>query len=300
MTTSADLGKRIQVEGRGAPLGFEITGIDLSEEISDAEFGEIDNALNEKSVIFFRGQKLSARKQIEFSARFGALDVNLLSQYLLPGHPEILIVSNVIENGLPIGNTDAGQHWHTDLSYLAKPSRCTILYAVEVPSHNGKALGDTLFSSTYAAYDALPDGLKKRLAGLKAIHSYAGQYDRRAERIRKAGGVRENLTEEQKKRIPDVAHPIIRTHPFTGRKCLYISAGMNTGIVGMPQDEADALLQELFAHVIKAEFLYRHSWKVGDLVIWDNCSAQHRAISDYALPLRRRMHRTTVIGSAPF
>jgi taurine dioxygenase len=300
MSAGAAVGERIEVQSYGAPLGFEIKGVDLSRDMSDATFKEIEDVLNDKSVIFFRNQKLSAERQVEFSARFGRLDVNLLSQYLLPGHPEVLIVSNIVENGQPIGNMDAGHHWHTDLSYLAEPSRCTILYSVEVPMQDGKALGDTMFSSTYEAYDALSEGMKKRLAGLKAIHSYAGQYDRRAEKIRKSGGVRENLTEEQKKKVPDVAHPIIRTHPFTGRKCLYVSAGMNTGIVGMPQDEADALLQELFAHVIRPEFLYRHNWKAGDLVIWDNCSAQHRAISDFALPLRRRMHRTTVIGSAPY
>ncbi|MGH8617268.1 MAG: TauD/TfdA dioxygenase family protein [Burkholderiales bacterium] len=300
MSAGAAVGERIKVRGYGAPLGFEIKGVDLSRDMSDATFREIDDVLNDKSVIFFRDQKLGAERQVEFSARFGRLDVNLLSQYLLPGHPEVLIVSNIIEGGLPIGNMDAGHHWHTDLSYLAEPSRCTILYAVEVPVQDGKALGDTMFSSTYEAYDALSAGMKSRLAGLKAIHSYAGQYDRRAEKIRQAGGVRENLTEDQKKKVPDVAHPIVRTHPFTGRKCLYVSAGMNTGIVGMPQAEAEVLLQELFAHVIRPEFLYRHSWKVGDLVIWDNCSAQHRAISDFALPLRRRMHRTTVIGSAPY
>src|SRR5262249_44013929 len=144
--------------------------------------------------------------------------------------PEILVVSNIVENGKPIGNQDAGQHWHTDLSYLALPSRCTILYALEVPVQNGKALGDTMFSSTYAAYDALSESMKKKLIGLKSIHSYVGQYNRRAEKIRANGGLRDNLTAEQQEKVPDVAHPIIRTHPFTGRKCLYVSAGMNIGI----------------------------------------------------------------------
>jgi taurine dioxygenase len=212
----------------------------------------------------------------------------------------VLIVSNIVENSRPIGNMDAGHHWHTDLSYLPLPSRCTILYAREVPHREGKAVGDTLFASTYAAYDALPAAMKQRLAGLKAIHSYVGQYQARAAKIRQAGGVREDLSEEQQKKVPDVSHPIVRTHPYTGRKCLYVSAGLNTGIVGMSPEESRPLLQELFDHCVRPEFVYRHSWRVGDLVMWDNCSAQHCAVADYALPERRLMYRTTVIGSAPF
>ena len=185
--------------------------------------------------------------------------------------------------------------WHTDLSYTAEPSRCSLLYALEVPFENGVALGDTLFVNTCAAYDALPDEMKARLAGLKATHSYTARYQRMQQ-----GGSRVELDEDQKKAVPEVVHPIVRTHPFTGRKCLYVNEGFTVGIVGMPKDESDALLADLYEHVTDARFMYRHRWQVGDLLMWDNCSTQHNAIANYAPHQRRHMRRTTVRGSAPF
>jgi taurine dioxygenase len=281
-----------------AALGAEI-GVDLSQPLSDATFREIEDAFHDNIVVFFRGQNLGNERHIEFSRRFGELEVHIVKKYLLPGYPEILLVSNIRNKaGEHIGLADAGFTWHSDVSYRKNPSRCSLLYAKEVPHRDRVALGDTIFANCVAAYDALPAAMKKRLDGLKAVHRYSSR--RRVE-----NSPRPKLTAAQIAETPDVAHPIVRTHPFTGRKALYVTAGECIGIVStdgqsVPEDEALDLIAELDAHCIKPEFLYRHSWRVGDLVMWDNATAMHLAICDYALPDRRLMHRTTVIGSEPF
>ena len=174
-----------------------------------------------------------------------------------------------------------------------RPSRCSLLYAKEVPHRDGEPLGDTVFANTIAAYEALPVSMKRRIEGLKAIHRYSA-------RRRIADSPRPKLTAEQLAETPDIAHPIVRTHPYTGRKSLYVTAGECAGIEGMPEDEAIDLIAELDAHCVRSEFLYRHKWQVGDLLMWHNATSMHLAICDYALPQRRLMHRTTVIGTVPF
>jgi alpha-ketoglutarate-dependent taurine dioxygenase len=282
----------------GAALGAEI-GVDLSLGLDDATFREIEDAFHDNIVVCFRGQNLSNEQHIAFSRRFGELEVHIVKKYLLPGYPEILLVSNTKnEAGEHIGLADAGFTWHSDVSYRQFPSRCSLLYAKEVPARDGVVLGDTVFANCIAAYETLPASIKRRLDGLKAIHRYSSR--RRVE-----NSPRPKLTAAQLAETPDIAHPIVRTHPFTGEKAIYITAGECIGIVlpngeSMPEDEALDLIAELDAHCIKPEFLYRHHWRVGDLVMWDNATAMHLAICDYALPERRLMHRTTVIGSQPF
>jgi taurine dioxygenase len=262
--------------------------------LDDATFRAVEDSFHDNIVVFFRGQTLSNERHIEFSRRFGELEIHIVKKYLLPGHPEILLVSNIKnEGGDHIGLADAGFTWHSDVSYRRNPSRCSLLYAKEVPVRDGVVLGDTVFANCIAAYEALPTVMKKRLDGLKAIHRYSMR--RRVE-----NSPRPKLTAAQIAETPDVAHPIIRTHPFTGRKAIYVTAGECIGVEGMPQDEAVDLIAELDAHCVKPEFLYRHHWQAGDLVMWDNASAMHLAICDYALPERRLMHRTTVIGGEPF
>jgi len=221
--------------------------------------------------------------------------VHVMRQYNDPQMPEVLVLSNIFENGKPIGMQDAGQYWHTDLSYTAEPSRCSLLYAVEIPFENGVALGDTFFVNTAAAYEALPDDMKARLSGLEATHSYTARYERMEK-----GGKRVALEEDQKKAVPEVVHPVVRTHPFTGRKCLYVNEGFTVGIVGMAKEESDELLAYLYRHVTDERFMYRHRWQVGDLLMWDNCSTQHNAIANYGPQQRRHMRRTTVRGTATF
>jgi taurine dioxygenase len=277
-----------------AACGAEID-FDLSAPIDDRTFAELERLFHDNIVVFFRHQRLGNDQHIAFSRRFGELEIHIVKKYLLPGYPEILLISNIRnENGEHIGLADVGFTWHTDTSYRRLPSRCSLLYAKEVPHRSdGKPLGDTVFANTIAAYEALPEAMKRRLAGRKAIHRYAMW--RRVE-----NSPRPKLTAAQLAETPDVAHPIVRTHPYTGRKALYVTAGECIGIEGMPEDEALDLIAELDAHCVRPEFCYRHSWRVGDLVMWDNASAMHLAICDYALPERRLMHRTTVIGSPPF
>jgi len=277
----------------GAACGAEIA-CDLAQDIDEATFREIERAFHDNLVVVFRRQNLSNERHIEFSCRFGELEIHIVKKYLLPGFPEILLISNIRDDrGEHIGLADAGFTWHSDTSYRRRPSRCSLLYAKEVPQRDGRPLGDTVFANAIAAYEALPERMKDRLAGLKAIHRYSA-------RRRVADSPRPKLTPEQLEETPDIAHPIVRTHPYTGRRSLYVTAGECIGIEGMPDAEAIGLIAELDTHCVRPEFLYRHKWQVGDLLIWDNTSSMHLAICDYALPERRLMHRTTVIGTVPF
>jgi len=283
----------IPVTKSSAACGAEI-GFDLSRPIDDATFAEIERLFHDNIVVCFRGQTISAAQHIAFSRRLGELEIHIVKKYLLPGSPEILLISNVRdEAGEHIGLADAGFTWHSDTSYRRQPSRCSLLHAKEVPHQDGQPLGDTVFANTIAAYEALPDTMKRRLDGLQAIHRYS-------ERRRIENSPRPKLTAAQLAETPDIAHPIVRTHPYTGRKALYITAGECVGIVGMADDEAVDLIAELDAHCVRPEFLFRHRWRVGDLLMWDNAACMHLAICDYALPRRRLMHRTTVIGGEPF
>ena len=293
MATTMAIPAAIPVRRCAAACGAEIV-FDLAQAIDAPTFDEIERAFHDNIVVFFRDQHLTNEEHIDFSRRFGELEIHIVKKYLLPGHPEILLISNIRDGqGEHIGLADAGFTWHSDTSYRRRPSRCSLLYAKEVPVRDGTVLGDTVFASTVAAYDALPAAMKRRLAGLKAVHRYAM-------RRRVADSPRPKLSAAQLAETPDIAHPIVRTHPHTGRKALYVTAGECVGIEGMPDDEALDLIAELDAFCVRPEFCYRHRWQVGDLVMWDNASAMHLAICDYALPERRLMHRTTVIGSEPF
>jgi len=281
----------MQVANSAAPLGAQITGLDASKTLDDPTFRAIEEVLHDRGVIVIRDQRLTEAQQIAFSRRFGGLEIHVAGQYLKPGYPEILVVSNIIENGRNIGLSDAGQYWHSDLSYVANPSRCSLLYALEVPVREGVVLGDTIFASAAWAHDALPESMRTRLNGLAAIHRYGDRY-----RMQQAAGGRAPLSEQELKRVPDVRHPVVRLHPVTGRKVLFVNEGFTAFIDGIPDQESAAVLEELHRHIDRPEAQYRHIWQIGDLLIWDNCLTQHRAVRNYELPLRRRMHRTTVAG----
>ncbi len=273
-----------------APLGAEIVGVDLAADVDEPMFQAIEDAYNTHNVIVVRHQHLTPEHLLRFARRFGPLERSPRTQYALPGYPDILLLSNILDaHGHPIGNAEAGLTWHTDLSYTATPPRGSLLYAVEVPTNvQGEALGETWFVSTAAAYEALPPAMQQRLQGLRAIHrGGAKQY---APGSTLAAAVQD---------LPDVIHPVIRTHPITGRHAIYVRAGECVDIVGMPEAEALALIAELSDFVTQPAFLYRHQWQVGDVLMWDNCCAQHRAIKDYALPQRRLMYRVTVNGTVP-
>jgi len=283
------------VTNPGSVIGAEIRGVDLSRPVDDALFREILDAFHSHEVVVFRDQQLNPEQHISFSGRFGDLDINVRSRFNKRDHPEILVVSNIVENGAQIGVQDAGRYWHSDLCYLPKPSRCSLLRALEIPVKDGVALGDTLFASASAAYAALPEEVKQKIAGRKAVNSYVHTYDRKVQEFN-----RTPIEKENRAAPPDVLHPVVRTHPYTGKKCLYVNEGYTTKIEGLPQVESDRILKFLFEHITNPRFVYRHRWQVGDLLMWDNCLVQHKAVFDYALPLRRRMERTTITGTAPY
>lgn len=296
----------ITVTKVGRHLGAAISGVDLAQPLDDDTFSRIAQAFFDNEVVFFRDQALTPEQQIAFTRRFGVLEQHVRRESRLPGHPEILIVSNVLdENGNAIGTQDAGRFWHSDLSYRREPSMLSALYAIEVPVRDGRALGDTSFASTTAAYEALPEDLKRAIEGLRNVHSY--RYYRaknieaqKAERARGGRVVQEHvLTEEQLKSVPDVETPIVRTHPVTGRKGLFVNEAHTSHVPGLSAEASAALLERLYRHIVQPEFVYTHSWRAGDLLMWDNAAVQHKATFDYDLPLRRVMYRTTVRGTVP-
>src|ERR1700716_959737 len=256
--------EKLQIKPLSEHVGAEIGGVNLAADLPDDTFEKIDDAYNRYSVLVFRDQKLTPEQQIAFARRFGDLEISPRTQFALPGHPEILVLSNIIVDGKPIGNADAGRTWHTDLSYTKTPPRGSLLYAREIPVANGRVLGDTIFSSAAAAYDSLSPELKIKLAGLRAIH--------RAGAKKYSPG---SKLAEAVKDMPDVEHPVIRTHPVTGRKAIYVRDGECVGIRGMADTASLPLIKELSEMIPREEFCYRHSWRVGDLLMWDNSMTQH-------------------------
>ena len=304
---SSATAQKIDVRKLGKHLGAEIAGVDLSRPLDDDTFAQISKAFFDNEVVFFRNQKITPEQQIAFTRRFGVLEQHVRKEHRLEGYPEILIVSNVLnDHGKAIGVEDAGRFWHSDLSYKQVPSLLSALYALEVPVKDGVVLGETNFASTTAAYEALPAELKKKIGALKNVHSYVHYRNKniQAQKEEQARGdrvVQEHvLTPEHLAQVPDAEMPIVRTHPVTGRKGLFINEAHTSHILGLPKAEAEALFKDLCSHIIKPEFQYVHHWQVGDLLMWDNCAAQHKANFNYRLPLRRLMHRTTVRGTAPF
>ncbi|SDP25482.1 taurine dioxygenase [Ralstonia sp. 25mfcol4.1] len=280
-----------EIRPLGAALGAEVIGLDLDQPLSADDFRRIHRAHLDHHVVVFRDQRITPAQQIAFSRRFGPLQIHVLHQFQLADHPEILIVSNVLKDGKPIGLGDAGHFWHSDLSYKETPSLGSLLHAIELPAEGG----DTLFANMHAAYDGLPAALKQKIEGLTAEHTYLARY---AE-LQKRSPWRPNLTPEQIAQVEPVVHPVVRTHPETGRRALFVSEHFTTKIVGLPDDESRALLDELFAHSVRPEYVYRHQWREHDLVFWDNRSLLHLAAGtpDH---LRRVMFRTTIEGDTPF
>jgi len=295
MTTT----KRLEIVPLAEALACEIKGIDLGSRLTDDIVEAIKRELDEHSVVLLRRQRITQQQQVDFAARFGPLRVPPIYKYNVDGiHPALHLVSNVLHNDQQIGLADAGVFWHSDAAYMPKPVMYTLLYAVEIPrADDGMSLGNTRFASTLAAYEALPEGTKAKIAGLRAVQSLRQKYEKKV-----AAGVlkRGTLTKEQYDKAPDRDQPMVRTHPVTRRKSLFISEGHTAGIVGMPDGEAKLLLAELCAFSTQPRFVYEHRWQVGDLVIWDNAATVHKATFDYKLPQRRLLHRCTVEGTEPF
>ena len=277
-----------------APLspgfGLEARGVDLAQPLTDAAFADVEHAFLEGQVLVFRAQRLSPAQFVAFARRFGPPEPHVIDQFHHPHDPNILILSNRVENGRPLGLADAGTYFHTDYSYLDVPARATTLYSIEVPAVGG----NTLFANQYAAYDDLPDAAKRRIDPLIAIHHYGNRNDQ----DRQSRTVASVLTAEQEAKMPLITHPVVRVHPSTGRKALYAVSGSSFGIVGMPDDEACALLDELAAHATRSKYRLSVAYGVGDVVIWDNASLLHSAtLVDPSHP--RTLWRITLKELAP-
>ncbi|MCU1716678.1 TauD/TfdA dioxygenase family protein [Pseudomonas sp. 5P_3.1_Bac2] len=285
------LPQQFEIKPFAAPLGAEIIGLDLSKPLTEADFKRIHQAHLDHALLVFRNQQITPEQQIAFSRRFGDLQIHVLKQFLLADHPEIFIISNIIENGQPIGLGDAGKFWHSDLSYKELPSLGSMLLAIELPEEGG----DTLFASQQRVYASLPEHLKKAIEGRRAAHSYTARYDDEVV----VGVQRPKLTPAQLAEVKSVVHPVVRTHPETGEKVLFVNENFTTHILDIPEDESRQLLAELFAHSARAEFIYRHQWQPHDMLFWDNRALVHLA-AGCPLDQRRRMHRTTIQGDAPF
>jgi len=271
-----------------AVLGAEVRGIDLKS-LDDAQFAAFKRAWHQHEVLLVRGQTLSDQDLVAFSRRFGDLDwapVQETGRRFVEGIPEIYIVSNVKLNGEPIGSLGSGEAvWHTDMSYLDVPPMASMLYALEIPPVGG----NTSFCSMYAIYDALPAGLKQRIATLKIKHD--GTYN-------SGGYLRQGVTPTDDPRTsPGAVHPLVCTHPDTGRQMLYLGRRRNAYLLGLELAESEALLDELWQYVERPEFSWEHVWQVGDLVMWDNRCTMHRR-DPFDDSARRVMHRTQIKGSA--
>jgi taurine dioxygenase len=271
--------------------GAEVAGIDLARPLEAQTVQRLHRALGEHGILLFRDAELTPAEHIAFSRQFGPLETHVVGEFNLPEHPEVFVVSNVREEGKLQGAVYAGQYWHSDLSYMKKPSLGSLLLCREMPEVGG----DTMWANMALAYDSLSDVMKNFLSGLKAVHDYSHAYDTYFAHLK----ARPPLTPEQRAKTPPVEQPMVRTHPVTGRKTLYVNPGFTKAIVGMPKAESRPILEMLFAHATRPEFVYRHKWTVNDLVFWDNRCTMHYALSDYDFSVRRHMHRTTIAGDVP-
>ena len=278
--------QHIEVEKIGGALGAVVSGLDLASPLSDTEFAEVEHALVENEVIFFRDQKLSGDQQLDLARRFGELTLYPLEKFFgadQPGH-QIIVDDAENEPGVDM--------WHTDVTWLAHPPKIAFLTALETPPYGG----DTMWCSSRAAYEALSPTMRAMLDGLEAVHSCHGSYVEIAER---KSGI-EGLAPRFREAHPPIEHPLVRTHPITSKKSLYITdRGVMHRIVGMHQSESDALLDFLDAHVDQPRFHCRWHWSENELAIWDERTTLHRGVSDH-YPERRVVRRCTVDGERPF
>ena len=278
-------------------LGARIEGVDLSQPLGDGEFGRILRALGEHGVLCFPGQRLETEQFARFGRMFGELEINVANQFHEPGFPEVMVLSNMTTAGKPIGLADAGQGWHTDMSYSSEIALANVLYAIKVPMRDGRPLGDTQFRDMHAAYEDLPADVKTRLAGRTATHDFAKFWDMMRAR---PGSRRAALTPEQRAKKPPMSQPIFRTHPITGRTVLYCNPGYATHIDGMPEAESAALLEFLFKHQEQAKYFYAHQWTEGDVLMWDNIGTVHNAVADYGPGEPRYMRRVQVMATRDY
>jgi len=288
----------LRIIGSGHALGATIEGLDLAQPLSAESYDLVLRALGEHGVIRFPRQKLTGRELRDFSARFGEVETNVASTHFQdPDVPEVMTLSNIVENGRPVGLADAGQDWHTDMSYSRMIAFANVLYGIKIPHRDGKPLGATEFSNMQAAYEGLPAELKQRLDGMTVLHNFEKFWEMMR---REKGSKRPPLTDEQRRKKPPVSQPIFLTHPLTGRKVLYANPGYSVRINELPEKESDEMLAFLFAHQLKPEYRYTSHWQEGDVLMWEDIGTIHRAVADYGPDEHRLIKRCQVMATRFF
>jgi taurine dioxygenase len=280
----------LPVSSLSAALGGEVTGMDVREISADM----LRETLAKYGVLAFRDQNLTSRQFVEIGRRLGELEYHVLDQYRMQDDPEVYVISNIVENGVPLGNPKEGFGWHTDLSYMSHPTAYTLLYGVEVPDEGA----DTLFCNTREALNGLSPDLKERVEHLKAVHSYVFMRMGNAD-YRRANQVKEDLRKDQIARVPDVIHPVVRTHPVDGTRSLYLGGDCLARFVDMNPEESKQLASLLLEHVREPQFRYAHKWRKNDVVIWDNRFTMHTATEYDRDRYRRLIWRISVRGESP-
>jgi taurine dioxygenase len=270
-------------------FGVEVLGCRAGPDLDEETFRALRNAFEQHSLVLLRSQTLSPGEQEVFTRRFRELEYHVLKEHTFADHPGVMVLTNAVEGGKPQGAHKIGWHWHTDLTYYPKPCDMTMLLGVQVPPEGG----DTMFCSLVAAYEALPAEDRRRYEAMTAVHSY--NYMRSIKYPDAAP-----LSQAQLDRVRDVEHPLIRQHPVTGRRALYVSEYIIKNIVGMSVEDSQALLADLVAYATQERFVYRHRWQKGDLVFWDNRATMHKATPYDDVAYTRRMHRSMTAGDVPF
>ncbi|ARP79373.1 taurine dioxygenase [Bordetella genomosp. 8] len=287
----------MEIVESGATLGVRIEGLDLDQPLSPEAYRAIEQALGRYGVVCFPRQRLEAASLKRFAQNFGTLEVNVANLYHEPDIPEVMILSNIVENGKPIGLSDAGQDWHTDMSYSRTIAFSNVLYGIRIPVRDGKSLGNTEFCNMHAAYEGLPQALKDELDGMTITHDFNKFWEMMR---REKGSTRPPLTEAQRRRKPPVSHPVFLTHPITGRKVLYANPGYSMRINEMTEARSAEVLDFLFRHQLQEKYRYRHNWSEGDVLMWDNMGTIHNAVADYRPDEPRLIKRCQVMADKYF
>lgn len=284
----------MRIEPKNAAMGATIHDLDLSQQLDEKTYRAVEQALGAYGVISFPNQTLTILQQRDFAEKFGKLEINVANTNQDAAFPEVMILSNIVENGKPLGLNDAGQDWHTDMSYSKTIAFSNILYGMQIPHRDGEPLGNTEFCNMHAAYEDLPAALKDELDGMTITHDFNKFWEKMRSQ---SGSRRPPLTEEQRRRKPPVSHPVFLVHPITGRKVLYANPGYSVRINELSAGRSDEVLAFLFEHQLQPTYRYQHRWSVGDVLMWDNIGTIHNAVADYGPDEPRYIRRCQVMAN---
>jgi taurine dioxygenase len=288
----------VKVLPSGDSLGATLEGLDLARPLVREELDRVLQALGKYGVVRFPSQRLTGQQLRDFSAQLGDLEINVGSAgYQEPGVPEVMVLSNIVENGRPVGLADAGQGWHTDMSYSRMVAFANVLYGIKIPRRNGATLGATQFSNMQAVYADLPADVKRALEGKTVLHDFEKFWEMMR---REKGSKRPALTDAQRKAKPPVSHPVFLTHPLTGKRVLYANPGYAVRINELPSKESDEMLEYLFRHQLQPKYIYTYRWTENDVLVWEDIGTIHNAVADYGPDEHRLVKRCQVMANRYF